>query len=206
MPGKDPVSAQHPEPGLQPPLRFPGAGWRWASGHWKTCTEPPPRPVPAASRAGRDFWASSCPSQTQSSSAEDKPGPTQAKAARPARGPRPEEGAGPDPAPPPRPPPSFVNHRALYAGSLAPGCPLGPGRCPGGTWTPPRACAVPAARGHPRETQPSYLNVLLGTHSQKHRALYAQSRPGVVHTHPSTCLILLQLFFLFSLFFKEENA
>lgn len=137
VPGKDPVSAQRPEPGLQPPLRFPGSGWRWASGHWKACTEPPPRPVPAVSRAGRDVWASPHPSQTQSSPAEDKPGLTQAKAARPAQRPHPE-GAGPDPAPSQRPPPSFVNHRALYAGGLALGLPpLSPGRRTSGTCTRP---------------------------------------------------------------------
>lgn len=65
--------------------------------------------------------------------------------------------------PSPRPPPSFVNHPALYAGGLDPGLPLGPGCCtmrrvctPVFSCTcinsPMSTCSVPAARDPLRET------------------------------------------------------
>ena len=145
--------------------------------------------------------------------------PAQAKAARPARRIHPGKGVSSwlPPLPSPRAPPSFVNHPALYAGGLDPGLPLGPGCCTTRrAYTPvitypcadssASACVVPAARVALGATQPSYLNVLLGTDSTKHRASKTQHRRccRLSHFTPKMCLIFCSSFSFFFFFLKRK--
>lgn len=110
---------------------FPGSGWHWASGPWRALTEPQPRPVPRLPQ----WQVGTCgcpplPCQTSIALLRTSRDPLKPKPPDLPRGPAQEKVRARGPRSPSlRPPPSFVNHRALYAGGLASGLPAQPRRC-----------------------------------------------------------------------------
>lgn len=125
VPGKDGLPALRPELGFQPHL-FPrfwlALGCRALESPHRTSTQA--RPLDA-SRAVGTCGHPPTPAIPSAALLRTSRGPLKPKPPD-LQGPAQEKVWAAGPSPSPRPPPSFVNHQALYAGGLAPGLPAQP--------------------------------------------------------------------------------